>query len=294
MRISLQSGLVNVGSVAAVLDEVARAGAHGLHGYWAPMLTGQDTLTVLALAGRAVPGIELGTAVVPIPLRPPFALAQQAATVQEVVGGRLLLGIGPSHEALVTRAFGLPWTPPFTATREYLAELDELLSGRSRRRLVRPDVAAPPILLGAVNPRMAELAAEHASGIVTWAAGRATVRRVLTPAAQRASAGPDFRIVTVLPLCVTSDRPAARELVRARLGANDRYPSYQKVLAREGVDSVADLAVIGSEAECSDALDELAACGTTDFGAHLVMPGPAEADRTWAFLAARAAASRSL
>jgi alkanesulfonate monooxygenase SsuD/methylene tetrahydromethanopterin reductase-like flavin-dependent oxidoreductase (luciferase family) len=148
----------------------------------------------------------------------------------------------------------------------------------------------PPILLGAVNPGMAELAAQQAAGVVTWAAGKVTVREVLAPAARRSAVGAAFRVVTVLPLCVTSEPAAARELVRARLGANDRFPSYRKVLAREGVESVADLAVVGSEDECAAALDELAASGTTDFGAHLVVSGDAERDRTWEFLAARAAA----
>lgn len=288
MRIAVQSGLVNVGGVRAVLDQVAKAAEHRLATYWAPMLTGQDTLTVLALAGREIPDIELGTAVVPMPLRPPFALAQQAATVQEIVGGRLLLGIGPSHEVLVTGAFGLPWSPPLAATRAYLRELREVFAGTDDRRLNRPDTQPPPILLGAVNPGMAELARQQAAGVVTWAAGKATVREILAPAARRSVAGATFRVVTVLPICVTSDPAAARELVGARLGANDRFPSYQKVLGREGVDSIADLAVVGSEDECAAALDELAACGVTDFAAHLVVSGAVERDRTWEFLAARA------
>lgn len=290
MRISVQSGLVNVGSIDAVLSQVAKAAEHGLSGYWAPMLTGQDTLTVLAVAGRVVPDIELGTAVVPMPLRPPFALAQQAATVQEASGGRLLLGIGPSHEALVTNTFGLPWSPPLAATRRYLAELKPILAGTSDRRLVRPATPGPPILLGAVNPAMAELAAQETAGVITWAAGRVTVRDVLAPAARSAAAGEQFRIVTVLPLCVTSNPDVARELVRARLGANDRFPSYQKVLSREGVTSVADLAVVGTAAECAAVLDDLADCGMTDFGAHVVAADEADRDRTWEFLAEQAAA----
>jgi 5,10-methylenetetrahydromethanopterin reductase len=286
MRIAVQSGLVNRGRVDAVLAEIARAADLGLATYWAPNLTGQDALTVLAVAAREIAGIGLGTAVTPIPLRPPFALAQQAATVQEVAGGRLTLGIGPSHEVLVTKTFGLPWSRPLAVTRAYLEELTRIVTGGL---LVVPAEHAVPVLVGAVNPGMAELAAERAAGVITWAAGAGTVRQVMAPAMARSVAGDAFRIVTVLPVCVTADPAAAREQVQRVMGPHDRYPSYQKVLAREGARGVADLAVVGSEADVAARLDELAEAGTTEFAGYVLAPDRADADRTWDFLARRAA-----
>src|SRR5271156_6514748 len=117
MRIAIHSGTTNRGTIDRILAEARKAADYGLCGYWAPMLNGHDTLTVLAIVGREVAGIELGTAVVPMPLRPVYALAQQVTTVQEAIGGRLALGLGPSHEALVRDLFGLEWTPPLPATR---------------------------------------------------------------------------------------------------------------------------------------------------------------------------------
>jgi F420-dependent oxidoreductase-like protein len=289
MRIAVHSGLTMRGTIEGVVGEVRRVAEFGLAGYWAPMLTGHDTLTAFAVAGREVPGVELGTAVVPMPLRPPFALAQQVATVQEVLKGRLALGVGPSHEALVRDAFGLEWTPPIAATRWYVERLSAVMAGRDGRGVA---VAGDPtpILLGAVNPAMAALAAEVAAGVVTWSAGPRTIAEVIRPALRARSDGSPFRVVAALPVAVTGDVAGTREHIDRRLGANDRFPSYRKVLRREGVDGVADLAIVGPPDEVGRHLDAFAESGVTDFAAHVLAASEADAERTWEFLAARAAA----
>lgn len=283
MRISVQSTRSNGSSIADVLADVRRAAEHGLAGYWAPMFAGQDTLTVFALVGQQVPRIELGTAVLPMPLRTPFALAQQARTVAEAVGGRLALGLGTSHEAVARDLFGSTWGPPLETARRYLAELRELLSGASPRRITGPYVPAPPLLLGAVNPAMVRLAAELADGVVTWSAGEVTFRELVAPAAASASSG--FRVVASLPVSVTDDEGATRELIHRRLGANDRFPSYQRVLEREGVAGIAGLSVVGSAEAVRARLAVFADLGVTEFAAHVAGLTPADVERTWDLLA---------
>jgi hypothetical protein len=82
-----------------------------------------------------------------------------------------------------------------------------------------------------VAPNARESATELADGVVTWSAGEATFRELVAPAAASAASG--FRVVASLPVSVTDDEAAARELIHRRLGANDRFPSYQRVLQRE-------------------------------------------------------------
>jgi 5,10-methylenetetrahydromethanopterin reductase len=289
MRIGLHSGSTIRGTIHGVVGEVGKVREHGLSGYWAPMLNGHDTLTVLAIAGREVPDVELATAVMPIPLRPPFALAQQAASVQEATGNRLVLGIGPSHEAIVRGTFGLEWSPPLAATRAYVERLQYILSGADVEMKIGIRFVPPPLMIGAVNPLMAKLAVEKAAGVITWAAGPKTIEEVvgtaLTAAPERSAS---FRITAALPLCITDDAESARATVHKWFGVNDSLPTYQKVLAREGVGSMAELALIGGEDEVNGRLDEFAASGVTDFAANISAAGP-DTDRTWEFLAARAA-----
>lgn len=286
MRVSLHSSTTNRGTVEQITAEVARVREAGLGGYWAPMLNGLDTLTVFAVAAARVPDVALGTAVVPIPLRSPYALAQQALTVQEVSGGRLTLGLGTSHRPLAESLFRVEWRSPMATMRTYLDELRRLLAGDEPDRLWRR-VTPPHVVLGAVNPAMAAYAAERADGVVTWAAGLRTVEQVVVPAAARR--GDPFRIVVCQPLCVTDDEDAARAAIHRKLGANDALPSYQKVLEREGAPGIAALSLVGDERSVGEQLDRFADAGVTEFAAHVVAAG-SDDDRTWRFLAERAAA----
>src|SRR3954454_20896204 len=75
-------------------DVAADAEAAGFASVWFANLTrGADALSLITLAGQATSTIELGTAVVPTYPRHPLAMAQQAATTNGLVGGRLGLGI---------------------------------------------------------------------------------------------------------------------------------------------------------------------------------------------------------
>jgi alkanesulfonate monooxygenase SsuD/methylene tetrahydromethanopterin reductase-like flavin-dependent oxidoreductase (luciferase family) len=87
---------------------------------------------------------------------------------------------------------------------------------------------------------------------------------------------------------VTEDVAAARRHIHRVLGANDALPSYRKVLAREGVDGVAQLAIVGSPDEVARRVDAFAESGVTDFAAHPLAENDVDTERTWEFLAAHA------
>src|SRR5687767_11027009 len=76
------------------VNDVRAAADRGFASVWSPQVFGLDVLTSIAIAGREVPGISFGTAVVPTYTRHPQAMAQAVLTTQYAVGGRLTLGIG--------------------------------------------------------------------------------------------------------------------------------------------------------------------------------------------------------
>src|SRR5687768_13509376 len=121
MRIGVVGSAVNEGTVDQFVAEVQRAADEGMHTYWSSQIFGHDALTLIAIAGREVPGIELGTAVVPTYPRHPMMLAQQALTVQSATGGRLALGIGLSHKIVVESMWGMSFDKPVRHLREYLS-----------------------------------------------------------------------------------------------------------------------------------------------------------------------------
>src|SRR6478735_8057466 len=131
MRLGLMSGAIHGGTLEAVTEEARKAADGGFATYWVSQIFSHDALTALAIVGREVPDIELGTAVVPTYPRHPMMLAQQALTVQAASGGRLCLGIGLSHQIVVESMWGLPFTKPVRHLREYLEALMPLLEGGS-------------------------------------------------------------------------------------------------------------------------------------------------------------------
>jgi alkanesulfonate monooxygenase SsuD/methylene tetrahydromethanopterin reductase-like flavin-dependent oxidoreductase (luciferase family) len=116
-------GLVVDGTnAAAAVKTIAAAEAAGVRqiwvvqSHWSP-----DTLTTLAAAAATKTStICLGTSIVPTYPRHPLVMAQQALSLYDIAPGRLRLGIGPSHQAIIEGIYGLPQTTPLAHLREYV------------------------------------------------------------------------------------------------------------------------------------------------------------------------------
>jgi 5,10-methylenetetrahydromethanopterin reductase len=261
-----------------VHDALRRAADDGFASAWMNNIFGLDALTALAVAGSQVPGIELGTAVVPTYPRHPAALAQQALAVAAATDGRLTLGVGTSHEVVIRDMFGYDFSRPVEHTRECLSILRPLLHGEPAKvqgnqlsadiTLATPGPTPVPLLLAALGPRMLRLAAEYADGTVLWMTGPATVRSHIVPtitAAAEAVGRPSPRVVCILPICVTSDPDAARAAAAKVFAVYGQLPSYRAMLDREGAAGPADVALVGDEAAVEAQLADLADAGVTDF-----------------------------
>jgi 5,10-methylenetetrahydromethanopterin reductase len=286
-------------ALGALADQIRAAVADGFSSAWVSNIFGLEALTALAVAGRDVPGIELGTAVVPTYPRHPAVMAQQALTADLALGGRLTLGIGLSHKLVIEDMYGYSFDAPARHMREYLAVLLPLLAGepaafdgatvhahiglsvpRSPRQI--------PVLLAALAPRMLRLAGECADGTVLWMTGPATVRDYIVPAMGRAAAEagrPSPRVVCMLPVCVTDDPAQARAHADQAMAIYGQLPSYRAMLDKEGAAGPGDVAIVGNEDAVAAQIRALADCGVTDFVAAEYAPGP-DRPRTRALLRA--------
>jgi F420-dependent oxidoreductase-like protein len=294
---------VYVGGLAepVTLDEsitaARRAADAGLAGVWAAQALSWDSLTLLALVGAELPGIAVGSAVVPIPQRHPLVLAGQALTVQAAVGGRFSLGIGAGVGVMVEGVFGLARDRPALRMREYLSVLQPLLRGEAvdhrsptltvSGQVTAPDVAPPQVLVAALGPAMLRIAGEHADGTVTWMTGPRTLADHVVPAVQRGAEGagrPAPRVVAGVLVCVTDDPDGARGQIASRYGLAGQVPEYRAVLDREGAAGPQDVAAIGDEDAVARHIRRLADAGVTELAAA-PFGTPAEQSRTLALLA---------
>ena len=305
LRIGLYISTDGATSLDLLLDRFAAADRLGFATAWIGHTIEHDSLTLLALAGRATRRIELGSWVVPIAPRHPVALAQAARTTQAACAGRFTLGIGVSHRAVVAKRLGLPYDRPRSRMEALLDVLPDLLAGErvERRdgdaplsvRLDGPPIPPTPIFLAALGPRMLELAGARAQGVAIWLGGRSFVddyARAHVEAGARAAGRECPRIAVGLPIAVTRSA-AARSSIDRFLGPSVRLPAYREVLERQGASSAGEIAIHGDESQVDRALDALAEAGVSDFNAILapVEDDPDALARTRDFLAERAARS---
>jgi 5,10-methylenetetrahydromethanopterin reductase len=290
----------------ALAADVQAAHDAGFPSYWLPHLPrGGDALTSLVIAGRAVPDIELGTAVVPTWPRHPLALAQQALTTNLAVGGRLSLGIGLAHKPVVEGMWGTPFERPVRHLKEYLAVLGpalrnekvsfagELLTGRSQP--IFPEAPAPKLYVAALGEQMLRLTGAEADGTILWMTGPKTISGhtlpVIREAAERAGR-PRPRVLVGVPVLCTDDVSAGKALAAEQFQVYGQLPSYRAMLDREGYDGPADMAVVGDEATVRARLEELADAGADDLLCSEFGDGDEALARTRACLAGLARATR--
>ncbi|HET7420412.1 MAG TPA: LLM class flavin-dependent oxidoreductase [Candidatus Dormibacteraeota bacterium] len=266
----------------------------GFKSVWTTQLPdARDAAVVLAGYANATERVTLGTGVLPIYTRHPTAMAQMAASLDELSGGRFILGLGVSHRVTVESMWGLRLDRPVEAMREYLHIVRTTLRegtcsfdgeqfsarwGYSAPR--RPDMQ---VMISALSPRMLELAGEMADGVVLWMCSPAYIRDRVVPAvsAARAKAGKSmdgFEVVAAIPVCLTPDREAGIEVFSQTVERYASLPFYRKMMDASGFKDeleageisesmVDELAGIGDEEQVQAAIERYREAGVTLLGA---------------------------
>jgi probable F420-dependent oxidoreductase len=161
--------------------DVARwAGALGYQSYWVAEANATEGFSVLGAVANVAPSLALGTGVLALQLRTPPLAAMAVATLQSLAPDRdVFLGIGISSPVVVGQWHGAEYGDrPIAQVREYVALVRECLSGEAvtfqgdfysvkRFRLgVRLGERRPKIVIGALNPKMLQVAGEIADGVL--------------------------------------------------------------------------------------------------------------------------------
>ncbi|WP_262402534.1 TIGR03564 family F420-dependent LLM class oxidoreductase [Actinomadura sp. CNU-125] len=196
----MRIGLFTVAGGAPLDDLVGQARAArdaGLASTFYGHASSFDALMTAALAGREVPGIEVGTAIVPTYPRHPLTVAGQALAAQAMTGGRFTLGVGPSHPPIIEGWYGLPYERPARHVREYLTALRPLLRGEdvayrgetltAAGTVDAPGATPPSVIVSALGPAMLRVAGELADGTVTTWTDVAAIGDHVVPAITRAA-----------------------------------------------------------------------------------------------------------
>ncbi len=291
MRLGLNVGYWGLGLTAAEQLEIVReAEAAGFDSVWAAEAYGSDTATVLTWLGAQTEKLKLGSAIFQMPGRSPAMTAMTAATIDNISGGRMLLGIGSSGPQVAEGWHGQPFARQLQRTREYVGIVRKALArerlewdgeeytlplpdgpGKALKLMISPVQDRIPIYIAAIGPKNTQLTGEIADGWLPTFFSPEHVsdsRALLQEGADRGGDGKQiddsFDIAPVVNVSIDDDLDRARDSMRPVLalyvgGMGSREKNfYNAIVQRYGFEDAAkevqDLYLDGKKDEAAAAL----------------------------------------
>lgn len=272
MRLGIMIGYAGA-TLTLPIEAVQAADQLGYNAVWTAEAYGSDAVTPLAWLGALTQQIRLGTAIMQMPARTPAMTAMTAMTLDQLSGGRMLLGLGLSGPQVVEGWHGQPYGKPLGRTREYVQIIRTIFArqqplvhhgahyqipyqgtdatglGRGLKSILhgRPDL---PIYLAAIGPHNVALAAEIADGWLPIFFAPAHYQTVFAPQVEAGFAKANqaggakhlatFDIAPSVPVALGPDVTACRNAIKPHLalyiggmGAQDKN-FYADLVSRYG------------------------------------------------------------
>ena len=152
----------------------------GYDSVWVPEMWGRDAFSLIGHLAANTSRIKLATGIISVFSRTPALIAQTAATLDEVSGGRIMLGLGTSGPAVIEGWHGVKYEKPLQRTREYVeiikmalnyervnyeGEIFNLKNFKLQFKPIRGDL---PILIAAIGPKNTRMTGEVADGWIPF------------------------------------------------------------------------------------------------------------------------------
>lgn len=222
----------------------------GLDSFWFTEGTRKEAFSQLGAVAVQTRSIKLGTAIVNIFSRSPTVLATTAATMDDISGGRFILGLGSGHRAALENHHGVAFGKPIERMRDYVAIIRSAVTGEPvthegaahKVRSLRLGFPAPskgvPIYVAVLRLKMAQLAGEVADGVILHLATLGHVSQVKEAIARGArAAGRDpsaVKVACFIMCSASSDISIARGEVTRSVAYYGSMPYYRNLFAASG------------------------------------------------------------
>jgi F420-dependent oxidoreductase-like protein len=238
MQLSVQ--LNYAGDARQTIAEAAALEAAGIDAIWVAEVYGFDGATILGALAAKTERVQLGSGIFNVYSRTPGLLAQTAAGLDAVSGGRAILGLGASGPQVIEGWHGLPYDKPLGRTREVVDIVRRALRrevitndgiyqlplhggtglGKPLKLLTKPVRSAIPFYLAALGDKNVALAAEIADGWMPTLfhpdrAKAAWGKSLAAGRAKRSAELGELGIVAGGALCITEDADEARNVLDA-------------------------------------------------------------------------------
>ena len=308
LKLGLNTGYWTSGPPHGAVEAIAAADELGFDSIWTAEAYGSDALTPLAWWGSATTNVRLGTAIMQMSARRPTATAMAALTMDQLSGGRFILGLGVSGPQVVEGWYGEPFAKPLARTREYvhicreafarnrvtsdgpfyplpLTEGENVVGlGKALKPTLHPVREDIPIYVAAEGPKNIALTAEIADGWMALFYSPHHEDELYRPRLQEGfdrdgarRSWEDFEVMATVPVIVHDDVEAAADMIRPM------YALYFGGMGAKGANFHHDVPVrMGYEAEMQTVQelyldgkkDEAAAAIPTALVEQLALIGP--------------------
>jgi probable F420-dependent oxidoreductase len=289
----------------------------GYDDLWFADSNGVDALTTAAAVALNTSRCRIGTAIIPVFSRTPAVLASTAHVLNQLSGGRFILGLGSSSQTMMENWHGQTFEKPLTRVKETTLLIKQMLAGQKTDfdgvtvkskgyRQLPLEEDAQPVYMAALRGKMLETAAEFSDGVILNLFPKNSLPRMMDHiriGAERAGKKlEDVEIVCRHQVIVTDEIDNARNMIRRGFAPYYATPVYNAFLAWSGYEDVAktiaegwaakdrekttgalndqlvdDIAIIGSVGQCHDRIREYGEMGITTHIISCVSPGESTA-----------------
>lgn len=273
------------------LAKIAEDG--GFEAIFSPEVPPWNAISNAQVFAEVTSKIKVGTWIANIYMRQAVMATATSLTIQEITGGRMILGLGVSHKPINDR-YEIDMGDPVETMKDYVQEVKSFLDGSSKKIAIKRDVPPFPVYTAGLTKGAAELAGEVSDGLMPYLCPPAylnTLKGHVSSGASRAGRDvSEIEITSGIPSFVSEDESAAMQAAKKELSGYARLPFYQRLIRNIGFEDVVEkikdgenpaeaftdklidaIALAGSPSKCREKLEEHYKAGVD---LAIIVPGP--------------------
>ncbi|MGQ0793450.1 MAG: LLM class flavin-dependent oxidoreductase [Deltaproteobacteria bacterium] len=242
----------------------------GFEAIFSPEVPPFSAIANAQVFAEATSKIKVGTWITNIYMRQAVMCAAESLTVQEVSGGRMMLGLGVSHKP-VNDKYGINMGDPIEEMRKYATAVKSFLDASSPLLTIKRELKPVPVYTAVLTEKAAELAGEIADGIMSYLCPPSYISSLISAVRRGAKTAGKFSdnvdITNGIPSFISDDLAAARAAAKRGLSGYARFPFYQRLIKNSGFGDIVDQIKAGAnpaDALSDEFLDEVALIGPAD------------------------------
>lgn len=224
-------------SVSDLRALAREAEAGGFEAIFSPEVPPYNGLANAQVFAEATTKIKVGTWITNIYMRQAVMAAATAMTIQEITGGRMVLGLGVSHKPVNDR-YEIVMGDPVEKMRGYVKAVKSFMDGTAPALTLKREVPKVPVYIAGLTKGAARLAGEVADGIMPYMSTPEYIKKLAGYVAEGAKAAgrdpSEIDITLGIPSVVSDDLELARKAGKRGLSGYLRFPFYQRLMTNNG------------------------------------------------------------